>query len=156
MKPARTPIGLHLTQASRAISRAFDDALAAAGGSLPFWLVLLNLTMRTIASQRELAEAMGISEATLTHHLNAMETAGFITRQRDPANRRIHVVELTPEGESMFARLRGAAAAFDARLRHGLTEQEIAGLGGLLDRLAANVAGPDDGPAWAGLAERTS
>ncbi len=101
MKPARTPIGLHLTHASRAISRAFDDALATAGGSLPVWLVLLNLTMRSIASQRELAEAMGISEATLTHHLNAMETAGLITRQRDPANRRIHVVELTPEGESI-------------------------------------------------------
>jgi len=153
MRPARTPIGLYLTQTSRAISRAFDDALAAAGGSLPVWLVLVNLKMRTIASQRELAEAMGIREATLTHHLNAMETAGLITRRRDPANRRIHVVELTEAGESSFGRLREAALAFDAQLRRNVTQDEIAALENLLGRLAANVAPPDDRLPWAGLAE---
>ena len=153
MRPARTPIGLYLTHASRTISRAFDDALAAAGGSLPVWLVLLNLKMRTVASQRELAEAMGIKEATLTHHLNAMETAGLITRRRDPANRRIHVVELTDAGESSFARLRQAAATFDVQLRHHVSDQEIATLESLLGRLAANVAPPESRPLWAGLAE---
>jgi len=65
-------------------------------------------------------------------------------------------VELTPAGESSFLQLRDAAMSFDARLRQGISEQEIAGLGSLLDRLAANVAGPDDGPAWTGLAERPS
>jgi MarR family transcriptional regulator, transcriptional regulator for hemolysin len=153
MRPQRTPIGLRLTHASRVISRAFDDALAAAGGSLPAWLVLLNLKMRTVASQRELAEAMGIKEATLTHHLNAMETAGLITRRRDPANRRIHVVELTETGESAFGRLRQAAAAFDAQLRHQVSDQEIAVLESVLGRLAANVAPPEARPLWAGLAE---
>jgi MarR family transcriptional regulator, transcriptional regulator for hemolysin len=153
MRPQRTPIGLHLTHASRVISRAFDDALAAAGGSLPVWLVLLNLKMRTVASQRELAEAMGITEATLTHHLNAMETAGLITRRRDQANRRIHVVEITEAGESSFMRLRQAAATFDAQLRHQVSDQEIATLEGLIDRLATNVAPPDSRPLWAGLTE---
>ncbi|HTZ93741.1 MAG TPA: MarR family winged helix-turn-helix transcriptional regulator [Streptosporangiaceae bacterium] len=153
MRPAHTPIGLYLTHASRAISRAFDDALAAAGGSLPVWLVLVNLKMRSVASQRDLAEAMGIKEATLTHHLNAMETAGLLTRRRDPANRRIHVVELTPAGELAFGRLRGAALSFDARLRQNVTDDEIATLESLLGRLAANVTQPDGRPLWAGLAE---
>jgi MarR family transcriptional regulator for hemolysin len=156
MRPVRTPIGLYLTHASRTIGRAFDDALAAAGGSLPVWLVLLNLKMRAVASQRDLAEAVGIKEATLTHHLNAMETAGLITRRRDPANRRIHVVELTEAGESSFVRLRQAAVAFDAQLRKDVTEQEIAALEGLLGRLAANVAPPDTRPLWAGFAEEKS
>ena len=53
------------------------------------WLVLLNLKTRRLANQRELAEAVGIREATLTHHLNAMEAGGLITRRRDTANRRI-------------------------------------------------------------------
>jgi MarR family transcriptional regulator, transcriptional regulator for hemolysin len=156
MRPARTPVGLHLTQVSRAISRAFDDALESAGGSLPVWLVLLNLKMRRLASQRELAEAMSITDATLTHHLNAMETAGLITRQRDPANRRVHMVELTDAGEAAFARLRSAAAGFDAQLRRGITDQDIAALDGVLDRLVANVAGAQSGAPWAGLAERKS
>jgi MarR family transcriptional regulator for hemolysin len=153
VRPAHTPIGFYLTQASRAISRAFDDALTVAGGSLPVWLVLLNLKMHNVASQRQLAEAMGIKEATLTHHLNAMETAGLITRRRDPANRRIHVVELTEAGESSFARLRDAAFAFDARLRENVTQEEIATLESLLGRLTANVAPPAGQPLWAGLAE---
>jgi len=157
VRPATTPIGLRLTQVSRRVSRAFDDALAAAGGSVPVWLVLLNLKLRSTASQRELAQAMGIREATLTHHLNSMESTGLLTRRRDPANRRIHVVELTQAGEAAFLRLRTAAVAFDRLLRRGLTEQDAADLDGLLGRLAANVAG-DDAPAegalpWAGLAE---
>jgi MarR family transcriptional regulator, transcriptional regulator for hemolysin len=153
MRPERTPIGLYLTHASRAISRAFDDALAAAGGSLPVWLVLVNLKMRSVASQRDLAQGMGIKEATLTHHLNAMETAGLITRQRDPANRRIHVVELTETGESTFVRLREAAFAFDSQLRRNVAPEEIATLESILGRLAANVAPHDGRPLWAGLAD---
>ena len=47
------------------MSRAFDEALVAAGGSLPVWLVLLNLKIRPRANQRELAAAVGIREATL-------------------------------------------------------------------------------------------
>ena len=139
MRPAQIPLGLQLTQAARAISRAFDDTLSQAGGSLPVWLVLLAMKTKALASQRELAEAVGIREATLTHHLNAMETAGLISRQRDPANRRIHVVKLTPAGDELFMQLRAAAIAFDERLRRGIDEQEVAGLRDALARLAANA-----------------
>ena len=153
MRPARMPIGLALAQAARTVSRAFDDALASAGGSLPVWLVLLNIKTRQLANQRELAEAVGIREATLTHHLNAMEADGLITRQRHPENRRIHVVALTAAGEDAFLRIRDAAIAFDQQLRSGFTDAELDALEGLLSRLSANAHGPDGGPPWAGLAE---
>lgn len=142
--PQTPPIGLHLSAAARVIARAFDDALGAAGGSMPVWLVLLNLKMRRqVANQRELAGAVGIREATLTHHLNAMESDGLLTRRRDPANRRVHVVELTEDGEAAFARLRDAAVAFDRRLRHGLAAEELSVFEDVLNRLAANVAPHD-------------
>ena len=117
----RLPLGLSLARAARVVSRAFDEALGDAGGSLPMWLVLLNLKIGRAANQRRLAEAVGVTEATLTHHLNAMETAGLVTRRRDPDNRRIHVVELTDAGEAAFLRLREAAMAFDRRLRRGVS-----------------------------------
>jgi MarR family transcriptional regulator for hemolysin len=141
MRPARTPIGLELARAARTVSRAFDDALAEAGGSLPVWLVLLNLKTRQLSKQRDLAEAVGVREATLTHHLNAMDSQGLVTRTRDPANRRVHVVELTPAGEAAFLRLAEAATAFDRRLRDGLSDADLDGLVTVLDRLAGNVAG---------------
>jgi len=58
-RPAHQPLGLHLTRISRTVSRAFDDALAQAGGSLPVWLVLISLKSRQLASQRELPRRSG-------------------------------------------------------------------------------------------------
>jgi MarR family transcriptional regulator, transcriptional regulator for hemolysin len=156
VKPAQTPIGLHLAQAARVVSRAFDDALARTGGSVPVWLVLLNLKIQPQASQRELAEAIGVREATLTHHLNAMEAEGLLTRRRDPANRRVHIVQLSEPGETAFLRLRDAAVSFDRQLRQGLTDADLDRLGRLLDRLAGNAGADQDDPAWAGLAETTA
>jgi MarR family transcriptional regulator, transcriptional regulator for hemolysin len=148
-----TPIGLQLSRAARVVGRAFDDALASAGGSLPIWLVLLNLKIRPGANQRQLAEAVGITEATLTHHLNAMDEGGLVTRRRDPDNRRAHVVELTPAGETAFLRLRDAAIDFDKRLRTGVPDANISRLARDLDRLVTNAGGGPDGSPWAGLAE---
>lgn len=139
--PASLPLGLHLARAARDITRAFDDALAEVGGSQPIWLVLISLKTRRLASQRELADAVGIREATLTHHLNAMDASGLITRRRDPENRRVHLVELTPAGEEAFFRMRKAALAFNARLGAGFEEEELADFERVLDRLRGNASG---------------
>jgi MarR family transcriptional regulator for hemolysin len=148
------PIGLRLNQAARAVGRAFDDALVAAGGTLPVWLILLNLKIRRPGTQRELAEAVGIREATLTHHLNAMDAEGLISRTRDTANRRIQVVTLTEKGDEAFVRLRTAAMDFDKKLRSGLSDTDLATLTTLLTHLSANVADRGEGTSpWGGLAE---
>ena len=153
-QPFPVPIGLRLNQAARAVGRAFDDTLAEAGGSLPVWLILLNLKIRRPGTQRELADAVGIREATLTHHLNAMDADGLITRARDAANRRVHIVTLTEKGDQTFQALAAAAMAFDARLRTGLTDTDLATLATLLTRLSANVGAPaEGGPPWGGLAD---
>ena len=150
------PIGLRLSQAARTVERAFDKALAEAGGTLPVWLILLNLKIHRPANQQQLAEAVGVREATLTHHLNAMDARGLITRTRDAANRRFQVVTLTEAGEAAFLRLRGAAMAFNDKLRAGLTDADLATLGALLSQLAANVGAEPATPTppWAGLADR--
>jgi MarR family transcriptional regulator, transcriptional regulator for hemolysin len=139
MRPTRTPIGLELARTARTVSRAFDEALGAADGSLPMWLILLSLKTRSLGNQRELAEAIGIQQATLTHHLNAMAESGLLTRERDPKNRRVHIVTLTDAGEVAFHRLRDAAVGFDKRLRRGLSDPQLAALGSLLEHLAVNA-----------------
>jgi MarR family transcriptional regulator, transcriptional regulator for hemolysin len=151
MRPAQTPIGLQLTQVARAVGRAFDEALGQAGGSLPVWQILLSMKSARVGSQRDLAEAVGVREATLTHHLNAMEAAGLITRRRDPANRRVHVVEVTEAGEAAFDRLRSAASEFDARLRGGMDQAQLATLADLLSKLASNAGVEWRRPPWSGL-----
>jgi MarR family transcriptional regulator for hemolysin len=139
--PATAPIGVVLARTAKTAGRAFDQALAGAGGSQPVWQILISLKTRPVANQRELADAVGIQGATLTHHLNGMETAGLVTRRRDPENRRVHVVELTDHGEKLFHQLATAAIAHDQRMRQGLSDAEITQLADLLHRLAANVTG---------------
>ena len=156
-RPSIEPIGLRLARTAKLVGRAFDDALAEVGGSLPVWLVLVSLKARVPGAQRELAEALGIEGPTLTHHLSRMEAAGLVSRHRDPDNRRVQRVELTAAGEAEFDRLRHRVVAFDERLRAGLTVADVAALGALLDRLQANVAaavGPSaaDATAAAGAA----
>ena len=138
-RPAQTPIGMELAGVARDVGRAFDAALARAGGSRPMWLVLLSLKSRPTANQRELAAAVGIQDATLTHHLNGMEADGLLTRRRDPANRRVHLVELTEAGDAAFRRLRTVAQHYDTRLRTGFSDSELETLRGLLGKLRDNV-----------------
>jgi MarR family transcriptional regulator for hemolysin len=138
--PGGPPLGLLLAQTAKAVSRAFDDALSAAGGSTPTWLILLALKTQRIDNQRALAGAVGIQGATLTHHLDNLERQGLVRRVADPDNRRIQRVELTADGERMFLALRDAAMAFDRRLRRGLGEREEVAVRQALGQLAANVA----------------
>jgi MarR family transcriptional regulator for hemolysin len=121
------------------VSRGFDQALNAAGGSLPEWLILLSLKQQRHGTQGDLADAIGIEGPTLTHHLNRMETDGLVTRTREPHNRRIHRVELTPKGEQRFQDLVGAATTYDHQLRQGLTKLDTEHLSGLLERLQLNA-----------------
>jgi len=132
------PIGVLVARAAKALDRAFDEHLAAVGGSGAAWLVLSSLKDGEHRTQGELAAAVGVRQPTLTHHLDGLERAGLVTRERDPANRRVQRVALTEAGEALFVRLRRSAAAFDGRLRAGLDDDEVAELRRLLAQLVEN------------------
>jgi MarR family transcriptional regulator for hemolysin len=132
-----------LTRSARTIERAFDDRLTLAGGSTPIWLVLLSLKSGGSRNQRELARMIGVQGATLTHHLNAMEAADLITRRRDPDNRRIHIVEMTDKGSTMFHTLREVAVGYDQTLRIDLSEADLETFRRVLSQMYANVTGAD-------------
>ena len=142
MKPEQPPIGRHLHWVARAIQKGFDEALEEAGGTQPVWLILLTVKVKKYDSQRELAKAVRLEEPTLTHHLDAMERDGLVTRERDPDNRRAIRVELTSKGEEMFTRLRDAATAYDRRMRRGISADDIDLVRETLTRMAENVT-PD-------------
>ena len=140
MGPPRTePIGLQLMRTAKAVSRAFEDALGEAGGTLPTWLILVSLKSRQHGAQRDLAAAVGVEGPTLTHHLNRLERDGLVRRSRDPDNRRVHRVLLTEAGEAAFGSMLGAAQAFDRRLRGALSEGQLTDLEQALGALRGTV-----------------
>jgi MarR family transcriptional regulator, transcriptional regulator for hemolysin len=129
-----------VARTAKLLSRAFEQELALAGGSLPTWLILLSLKSGSWRTQRELAEALGIEGPTLTYHLAGLERAGLVRRARDPDNRRVQRVDLTDAGDAAFHRLRSAAVSFDQRLRSGLDDGDVQQLRDLLARLVSNVS----------------
>src|SRR5215212_4724893 len=97
------PIGLRVARTARAVSQAFERAMAEAGGSAAAWQVLLLVRSQEWGNQARIAAAMGITGATLTHHLNALEAQGLVRRWRDDGNRRVQRTALTSAGEELFA-----------------------------------------------------
>jgi MarR family transcriptional regulator, transcriptional regulator for hemolysin len=138
-RPASAPIGLRLTRTSRAVTQAFERAMAEAGGSASTWQVLLLVRSANWETQSSLAEELGITGATLTHHLNALERKGLVRRWREESNRRVQRVELTDDGVVLFNRLREVARRHDQMLRSGLSDDEVEQLGALLERLEAGI-----------------
>ena len=135
-------ISLLVSATAKLLSREFDAALTAVGGSRTTWQVLSALKAAGHRTQGELAEAVGIRQPTLSHHLDGLEREGLVRRERTADNRRVQTVTVTEAGEALFLRLRRAAGAFDGRLRAGLDDGEVAELRRLLAQLAEN-APPD-------------
>ena len=132
--PAVPPIGLLLARTARVVTQAFERSMAEAGGSASAWQVLLLVRSGQWGTQSRMAEAMGVTGATLTHHLNGLEAQGLVQ------------VELTAEGEALFDRLRAVAVRHDQRLRSMLSDAELAQLGDVLQRLQTGIAVEEGAP----------
>ena len=54
-------------------------------------------------AQGELVQKMGVEPSILVTLLNPLEADGLVSRERDPGDRRRHLVTLTPAGEQHLA-----------------------------------------------------
>jgi DNA-binding MarR family transcriptional regulator len=59
---------------------------------------------RGAMTQRELGALMDVDPSVVVTLLNPLEADGYISRQRDPSDRRRHVVTLTPSGAQQLDR----------------------------------------------------
>src|SRR3954467_9410703 len=55
-------------------------------------------------AQADLVRAMGVAASVLVTLLNPLEAEGLVARERDPGDRRRHLVTLTPAGEKRLGR----------------------------------------------------
>jgi MarR family transcriptional regulator for hemolysin len=130
-------LGRELAMTSKALSAEFDRRLMEAGGSLSTWIVLRSASEWCL-SQRELAARMGVEAPTLVHHLDRLEREGLIERCRDPHDRRVIRISVTPGGQRLFATLREVADETQAELSCLLApDYEV--LVGALSRLRAHL-----------------
>jgi DNA-binding MarR family transcriptional regulator len=99
------------------------------------YVVLDTLADQDVESQHELAERLGINRTIMVGLVDHLEDAGYVTRRRNPANRRSYVLSITDEGRSARDTMREAVAARDARITAALSPAERRRLDDLLSRL---------------------
>jgi MarR family transcriptional regulator, lower aerobic nicotinate degradation pathway regulator len=111
---------------------AFDEA-----GLHPYHhAILAVLDEGSREAQGEIADALGYDKGQLVGLLDELESGGLIERQRDPADRRRHVVRMTPAGRKTLERLRRLSASLETSFLSSLGEQDQRELHALLLRLA--------------------
>jgi DNA-binding MarR family transcriptional regulator len=116
---------LGLNFKSRALTR-LDEA-----GFDPYdYSVLAILAEGARQAQATIAEALALDPSRLVALLDSLEERGLVERQRDPEDRRRHVVNITADGKRELSRLRAMVkeleteffAPLDAEARERLHE----------------------------------
>lgn len=100
--------------------------------SYPF---LIHLAKQEGLSQRELSRRLAMDEALATRTLRELERLGYVTRQREEADRRAYLLRLTEKGRACTALIRRELGVWWAQVTDGLPPQEVARTGALLDSM---------------------
>ncbi len=137
------PLLEHLARVGR---RAFETTLEP-GGLRPRHLIALKLlTDQGPASQQAMADSLSLDPSNVVGLLNELEERQLITRRRDSADRRRHIVELSPRGKKELCDAYDGLRRIDDDLLSPLSAQERATLYNLLVRAVGAKTPPCDIP----------
>ena len=93
-------------------------------------------------SQQGLGEVLSLDPSNVVGLLNELEERGLITRQRDPTDRRRHIVELSGRGEKALAAAYVRLGLVEDSLLGALSTEERVTLYHLLVRAAGTASPP--------------
>lgn len=118
--------GLRLGLVARLWRAEIDRRLATFGLTESRWLTLLHLSrLPEAATQRELAEVLGVRGPTLVRTLDRLEAEGLIERRTEAADRRTKSVHLRAEAVPVLERIEATAAAVRAEIFSDISHAEV-------------------------------
>ena len=130
-----TTIGRLLYLTHRTVHEELDRRLSQHGASLWNWVLLKEAAHAEGASQRELAQHMGIEPPTLVRQLDKLAHDGLVERRPDPDDRRVVRVVVTPAGLERLQELHAVVHELDVELRGILTKRDVEVLSRALPRI---------------------
>jgi DNA-binding MarR family transcriptional regulator len=97
-------------------------------------------------TQQVLGEALRLDPSNVVGLLNELEERGLVTRRRDPADRRRHIVELSAAGAAELSRTSSRLRLVEDDLLRALSADERSTLHSLLVRVVGVTASACDAP----------
>jgi DNA-binding MarR family transcriptional regulator len=128
-----------LTRLAKRVHRRSNEELL--GIRLRQFVLLSYLRDRPGTPQQELCESLLLDPNNTVLLLNELEAAGFVERRRDTADRRRHVVDITPTGRRALERAERAQEGLEDEVLAPLDAKERASLRQLLIRALEGPAG---------------
>lgn len=126
-----------LGRAARRAERVTQQSLFEAGMRRGFYGVLATLEEFGPGAQAEIGRRLGIDPSDMVAILNDLERAGYVSRERDPDDRRRNSVTMTAAGAETLVRFDAAIADAQDEMLGSLSAAERDQLLTLLKRLAA-------------------
>ena len=124
------PAAVLITRLSRVIYRYVDENEL--GMTMKQYGMLNYLRDADGITQGKLGEVIGLDANTVVLLLNGLEEKGYAVRERDPDDRRRHLVRITPAGVKALVRGDRAVEAVTDDVFASLDPDERAQLGSLL------------------------
>lgn len=81
-----------------------NEALAPLGLQVRQWAILTLVREHGPLSQQNAAAQVGVDRTTMVSLVDGLEDAGWLTRERNPDDRRAYALRLTPAGRSLQKR----------------------------------------------------
>lgn len=102
--------------------------------------ILMMLSDHSNASQKEIAERLYVSTATIAVSVKKLEKGGFITRAVDQEDNRMNKLCLTEKGRHMVEHSRDFFHHVEERMFQDFSKGELAAMGQYLDRIYDNLS----------------
>jgi MarR family transcriptional regulator, transcriptional regulator for hemolysin len=135
----RRKASIRLGVIARLIRRHFDQEMSELGVTRSQWSVIAITARAPGITQREMAQALHISEASTGRLVDRLCTEGLLERRAKEEDRRAHCVFLTEAGAALTSRLATAATHSEEAAFAGLSREELDQLRLLLDRIWDNL-----------------
>jgi len=132
-------IGLRLTVLNRLFRNNFDRLVASLNVTRSQWSMIAVVNHQPGATQRTIAEALEMSEASAGRLIDRLCAEGLLERKDRDDDRRARAVYLTKAAEPLLANLAKLAIIAEDRTFQGFSDEELETLSKFVDRLYANA-----------------
>jgi len=124
-RPLKRELTFQLVETARLMRTFVDQRARQRGTTRAQWGVLARLRRHEGLNQAALAELLDLQPISLARLIDRLEQQQLVRRGPDPADRRAHLLTLTPEGRDLVDELDSLRGEIAAEMLDGIDEDAV-------------------------------